>query len=647
MRQRVIIHSVSPEIERGRYPVKRVVGQRVDVACVAFGDGHDHVRVALRHRHAETRDWSATFMDELGNDRWSASFTVAERGYYHYEVEAWIDQLEHWYRGFLKKAAVGQDMRVELEIGAQLLERVADDFPDGEGQLQQLVVTLRDGEAYRHAVELVQGPAFAKTVHDHPLRQHVAVYAANLRVWVGRERELFSSWYELFPRSASPDPSRPGTLRDVEALLPRVKEFGFDVLYMPPIHPVGERNRKGKNNNVEAAPGEPGSPWAIGSKHGGHTAVAPELGTIEDYERLVRIAKDDFGIEVALDLAFQCAPDHPWVEEHPSWFVWRPDGTIAYAENPPKKYQDIVPLNFESDDWENLWQALLDVILFWNEKGVKIFRVDNPHTKSFRFWEWVIAQARAVDPDLIFLAEAFTRPAVMLELAKLGYTQSYSYFVWRKDPAAMREYLEELSTGDSREVMRPNFWPNTPDILPHELMGKGEGPFMLRLALAATLSSNYGLYGPAYEFMENAGADTGKDEYHNSEKYEIRHYDWSARNRLTDFMTRLNAARHSHAALQETHNITFSATDNPALQSYVKVDTNGTSIVWCVVNWDPHNRQVGWVQMPFWAMGLDAPRQLRCHDLLNGETYYWNQEYNYVALEPWEWPMHLMVVEVI
>ena len=648
MRQRVIIHSVAPEIEHGRYPIKRTRGKRVRVTCAAFGDGHDHIRLALRYRHLDRKDGATVMMEHLGNDRWAGEFEVGERGYYKYELEGWVDQLQHWHAGFLKKAAAGQDMAVELEIGARWLRAAAEQAPrDAAKELRALAKLLGTKKAREEAVGTVRGEAFAKTVDANPLRQFVTTYDANLLVWVGRERELFSSWYELFPRSASPDPSRPGTLDDVIGLLPRVKEFGFDVLYLPPIHPVGERNRKGKNNNVDAEPGEPGSPWAIGSRHGGHKAVAPELGTLDDYRALVKTAREDYDIEVALDLAFQCAPDHPWVGEHPEWFVWRPDGTIAYAENPPKKYQDIVPINFESDDWENLWEALLDVVLFWNRQGVKIFRVDNPHTKAFRFWEWCIAKARAVDPDLIFLAEAFTRPYVMLELAKLGYTQSYSYFVWRKTPAEMRAYIEELQSGETREVMRPNFWPNTPDILPHELMGQGEGPFMLRLALAATLSSNYGLYGPAYEFMENAGADTGKDEYHNSEKYEVRHYDWGARNRLTDFMTRLNRARREHAALQETYNVTFSASDNELLQSYCKVSSDGGSIVWCVVNWDPHHAQSGWVQMPYWAMGLEHPRQLRCRDLLTGDTFYFNQEWNYVALEPWQWPMHLMAVEII
>ena len=472
----------------------------------------------------------------------------------------------------------------------------------------------------------------------------MTTYDNKLRVRVGRPRELFSSWYELFPRSASPDPARWGTFRDVEALLPRVAELGFDVLYLPPIHPVGERNRKGKNNATEAQPGEPGSPWAIGSRHGGHKAVNPELGTLDDYRRLVRVAKEEHGIELALDLAFQCAPDHPWIEEHPAWFNWRPDGTIAYAENPPKKYQDIVPIDFESEDWENLWDALLDVVLFWNEQGVKIFRVDNPHAKAFRFWEWLIAKTHAVDPDVIFLAEAFTRPAVMLELAKLGYAQSYSYFVWRKSPQEMRAYLEELSRPPLRDLMRPNFWPNTPDILPHELMGEGPAAFAVRLFLAATLSSNYGLYGPAYEFTENTGADTGKDEYHNSEKYEVRHYDWSARNGLTELMTRLNRARREQPALQTTYNVTFAETDNPQLQSYVKV--SGDSRVWCVVNWDFHRGQSGWVQTPWEALGVPRGTRLRCHDQLTNETYWWEGDWNFVALEPGRWPGHLLVVGV-
>ncbi len=648
MRQRVIIHSVTPEIEGGRYPVKRVVGERVEVACTAFGDGHDHIRVAIRYKHLDAADWQTAWMTELGNDRYAGGFAVTERGHYKYEVEGWVDQLIHWHAGFVKKAQAGQEMAVELEIGAKWLERAAQEADEsGAAELKALAKLFSDTQSYDEALGTAMGEAFAKTVDAYPVRQYVTVYDHNLLVWVGRQKELFSTWYQIFPRSASPDQSRPGTLQDIVGLLPRVAEMGFDVLYMPPIHPVGELNRKGKNNAVTAQAGEPGSPWAIGSKHGGHKSVAPELGTLEDYRNLVEVAKRDYDIEVALDLAYQCAPDHPWVKEHPSWFVWRPDGTIAYAENPPKKYQDIVPINFESEDWENLWEALLDVVLFWNKLGVKIFRVDNPHTKAFRFWEWLIAKAKAVDPDLIFLAEAFTRPAVMLELAKVGFTQSYSYFVWRKDAAAMRKYVEELGAGESREIMRPNFWPNTPDILPHELMGQGEGPFLLRLALAATLSSNYGLYGPSYEFMENAGADTGKDEYHNSEKYELRHYDWGARNRLTDFMTRVNHARREHKALQETFNVTFSGSDNPMLQSYVKQSSDGTSVVWCIVNWDPYHLQAGYVQMPFWKMGMEGPRQLRCRDLLSGETYYWNQEWNYVALEPWEWPMHLLVVEVI
>ena len=646
MRQRVVIHSVEPAIEDGRYYIKRVPGEDVRVRCVAFGDGHDHIRCALRYKHAAEKRWHTVPMFEYEPDHWTAAFEVNREGFVKYEVEGWVDQLLHWHEGFQKKAADGQHLAVELQIGAKLLHATAKQHSKTVAtKLTSLAKMLEDEQHYPEAVEQVLSAAFAKTVHDFPLRQYVTVYDANLRVRVGRPKELFSAWYELFPRAASPDPARPGTLKDVIGLLPRVAELGFDVLYMPPIHPVGEVNRKGKNNSTTAEAGEPGSPWAIGSKHGEHKAVHPALGTLADYRKLVKTAKQDHDIEVALDLAFQCAPDHPWIKAHPEWFLWRPDGTIAYAENPPKKYQDIVPINFESDDWENLWEALLDVVLFWNKQGVKIFRVDNPHTKAFRFWEWLIAKAHVADPDIIFLAEAFTRPAVMLELAKLGYTQSYSYFVWRKSPGEMRQYLEELSTSPLRDVMRPNFWPNTPDILPHELMGQGEGMFMMRLALAATLSSNYGLYGPAYEFLENEGADTGKDEYHNSEKYEVRHYDWARRNRLTDFMRRLNKARQAHPALQTTYNITFSDTSNEHLQSYVK--RSGESRIWCVVNWDGHSGQAGYVQTPWQALGYAPDATLRCHDLLTGETYHWQGDWNFVALDPARWPMHLLVVEAV
>ncbi len=645
MRQRVIINSVSPEIDGGRYYVKRVPGNEVNVTCTAFGDGHDHVRCAVRYKHEKARSWQTVMMTDVGQDRWTASFPVEKRGFYTYEVEGWVDPLLHWYIGFGKKADVGQHLPVELQIGAELLERAAvDQKKPVAAKLRRFSKLFDDSDKYNDAYAAALSDEFAQLIAEYPLRQFVTVYDNNLRVRVGRRKEVFSSWYELFPRAASPDPERAGTFSDVEGLLPRIAELGFDVLYMPPIHPVGEVNRKGKNNSTEAEPGEPGSPWAIGSRHGGHKAVDPGLGTLADYKQLVLKAKREFDIEVALDLAFQCAPDHPWIEEHPEWFIWRPDGTIAYAENPPKKYQDIVPINFETEDWENLWEALLDVILFWNKQGVKIFRVDNPHTKAFRFWEWVIAKAQAVDPDLIFLAEAFTRPAVMLELAKLGYSQSYSYFVWRTSPAAMRQYLEELTGGELREVMRANLWPNTPDILPLDLMNRGEAHFMLRLGLAATLSSNFGVYGPAYEFLENVGADTGKDEYHNSEKYELRHYDWNARNRLTAFMTALNTARKQHAALQDTFNITFSGTDNGALQSYVKV--SGESKIWCVVNWDADGGQGGWIETPRAALGITGAVDLRCRDLLTEEVYYWKGEWNYVALDPRRFPMHLFEVTV-
>jgi starch synthase (maltosyl-transferring) len=465
-------------------------------------------------------------------------------------------------------------------------------------------------------------------------------------VRVGRHKELYSTWYELFPRSAANKAGVHGTFKDVEKLLPRVAEMGFDVLYMPPIHPVGKVNRKGKNNAVSAQEGEPGSPWAIGSDEGGHKAVHSELGTLKDYKNLIKEA-NKLGIEIALDLAFQCAPDHPYIKEHPEWFIWRPDGTIMYAENPPKKYQDIVPLNFESDDWQALWEELKSVILFWVEAGIHIFRVDNPHTKPFRFWEWAIAETHKVNPDVIFLSEAFSRPKIMAGLAKAGFTQSYSYFTWRNTRSEMEAYLTELTQTNSREYFRPNFWPNTPDILPYELMGAGENQFIKRLILAATLSSSYGMYGPAYEFMENTGNTNGKEEYHNSEKYETRYYDWNKRNKITDVITKINKIRKENPALQSTWNINFTRSGNEQIISYIKATEDLNNIIWCIINFDPNETQYGNVEVPKWVLNIEGPVKLRLTDLLTNEVYYWKKEVNFVKLDPSIYPGHIFKVEVL
>ena len=543
MQNRSIIDHVKPEINAGRFMIQRVVGERVNVSATIFGDSHDYIRAVVEYKHEKDRKWSQIEMQDRPNDLWMASFPVEQRGIYHYRIVSWVDHLLTWYRGFKKKHAAGQDMNVELSIGGNFLTEVKKDRPKKDHK--RLNEALRqvgqdDGQA---AVDYVLSEAFAEVLRDFPHRRYETTYDHDLKVKVGRRKERFSAWYELFPRSASPDLDRAGTFKDVEGLLPRIKELGFDVLYMPPVHPVGYKNRKGRNNAVSALEGEPGSPWAIGSHEGGHKAILPALGDISDYQNLIKTAESEYGIEVALDLAFQCAPDHPYIEQHPEWFVWRPDGTIMYAENPPKKYQDIVPINFETEDYQALWQELLSVVLHWCEAGVKIFRVDNPHTKPYRFWEFVIAETHRRFPDTIFLAEAFTRPAIMAELAKRGFQQSYTYFTWRTSPQEMKEYLIELTTTDLAEYMQPNFWPNTPDILAYEMMGAGSNQFVKRLILAATLSSSYGLYGPSYELMENRGNTNGKEEYYDSEKYTVRHYDWSYRNRITDTYQLINRAR--------------------------------------------------------------------------------------------------------
>ena len=638
MQNRSIIDHVTPQINNGRFPVKRVVGEYIHVSASVFGDGHDYLRAVVEYRHASAKTWQTVLMTEHPNDLWTASFKVEKQGTYQYKIVSWVDQLLTWRNGFLKKQADGQEMKVELEIGANLLTATAKLYSKTKAKPVHAAIKELAGPG---AIGFVLSEEFEQLITNFPLRQFETTYDHNLEVRVGRLKERYSSWYELFPRSASPDINRTGTFKDVENLLPRLEEMGFDVLYMPPVHPVGKRNRKGRNNATVAQPGEPGSPWAIGSDEGGHKAILPELGDINDYKNLIKAAAKK-GIDVALDLAFQCAPDHPYITAHPEWFIWRPDGTIAYAENPPKKYQDIVPINFETEDWQNLWNELLSVVEYWCKAGVNIFRVDNPHTKPYRFWEFIIGNIYKKYPDTIFLAEAFTRPKVMAELAKRGFQQSYSYFTWRTNPTEMKEYLIELTTTELSDVMRPNFWPNTPDILAFELMGANANQFVKRLLLAGTLSSNYGLYGPSYELTENRGHTSGKEEYYDSEKYVARHYDWSYRNRLTDAYTRLNRARKSNPALQQTNNIQFTNTSNEQLLSYIKWNDDRTNFVWTIINFDPNNTQGGMVEVPHDLIG---DGNFRVKDQLTGEIYHWSQGQNYVALDPGKWPAHILLVE--
>jgi len=646
LRNRVIIENVKPEIDDGRHFIKRVVNEWVQVTADIFSDGYDQVRAALYYRHESQTSWTEIFMEHEGNDQYSAAFQTSTKGFYYYRLEAWTDHLKSWLNGFVKKYEVGEDLSSELLFGAGLLRKTAEKHPKTQGTaLLEVAVALEKPGTYGEAVEMVLSSAFEILVEAHPLKQFVTHYDKNLRVRIGRDRAVFSAWYELFPRSASENSGIHGSFKDVEKLLPRIQELGFDVLYLPPIHPIGITNRKGKNNSPEASPQDPGSPWAIGNASGGHDAIHPDLGTLKDYQSLLKKAKK-LGMELAFDLAFQCAPDHPWVKMYPQWFLWKPDGSISCVENPPQKNQDIVPFNFDTDDRQNLWNALRDTILYWVDHGVEIFRVDAPHTKPFAFWEWVINEVHTRNPDVIFLSGAFTRPKVMAALAKLGFTQSYTYFTWRNNRKEMEDYLKELCETELRNYLRPSFWPNTPDILPYHLQDAGPNMFCLRLLLAATLSSNYGVYGPVYELMENTGNSNGKEEYLHSEKYEIRKHDWSVRNRITDTMMQINRIRKENPALQRTFNLTFTRTDNDMLMSYLKISPDGKNVIWCIANFDIHYTQSGYVEVPKKLLGLENRINLKVTDLLSGETYHWFNDWNFVELNPGKQSMHIFSVSI-
>jgi starch synthase (maltosyl-transferring) len=634
---RVIIENVQPQVDEGLYPAKRTVGERVDVSADIFGDGHDHIRARLLYKKEGEKKWREVEMQHVMNDEWRASFFVDEKGIYRFTLQAWVDHFDTWYDGFKKKVNAGVDVRLELLEGVHILKTLANSN-------DSLLTSAKKLEhEYQKAVDFVMSKEFGSIVHENPLVQHAHTYHKQLKVVVEHERVNFTAWYELFPRSASLD-GRHGTFNDVIRLLPRIASMGFDVLYLPPIHPIGKINRKGKNNNVVAEPGEPGSPWAIGSDEGGHKSILPDLGTLDDYKRLIAEAKK-YDIDLALDIAFQCAPDHPYVKDHPEWFRKRPDGSIQYAENPPKKYQDIYPFNFETENWLALWNELKSVITFWIDQGVKIFRVDNPHTKPVGFWEWTIHEVNKEYSDIIFLSEAFTRPKVMASLAKIGFTQSYTYFTWRVNKQELMAYMNDLVFGPSRNYFRPNFWPNTPDILPYHLQYQEENIFIIRLALAATLSSNYGIYGPAYEWYDNIPVQ-GKEEYYNSEKYEIKLHDWKKTNRMTDIIALINAARRNNKALQSTWNIQFCGIENENLLAYLKATDDLSNIILVVVNLDPHSRQSGYMQLPLGRLKISGGVNVKVHDVITDEHYTWTQEWNYIELDPYKMPFHLFKLEV-
>jgi starch synthase (maltosyl-transferring) len=636
-RRRVVICDVKPELDCGRYPIKRAVGEWVEVEADIYADGHDAVFGVLLYRKESRGDWQEAAMMPAGNDRWRARFRVEEIGRYRYTVEGWVDRLQTWLRDMRKKIEAEQDEAADFLAGARWMEEAAGRAAGVDrANLLEWASYLRSSASWALKRALVLRPEVADAALRHPDRSLATRYPKELAVVADRERARFGAWYEFFPRSC-------GGLRKCEAWLDYIAALGFDVVYLPPIHPIGKVNRKGKNNALACGPEDVGSPWAIGSDEGGHRSIDRQLGTLEDFDGFLRHA-DARGLEVAMDLAFQCAPDHPYVREHPEWFRKRPDGTIQYAENPPKKYQDIYPLDFETADWRALWNELAGVVRFWIGRGVRIFRVDNPHTKAFPFWEWLIAEIQRDYPETIFLAEAFTRPKVMYQLAKLGFTQSYTYFTWRNSKAELIEYFTELTQSEVREYFRPNLWPNTPDILPEYLQYGGQPAFAVRFVLAATLGANYGIYGPAFELGENRAKCAGSEEYLDSEKYQIRQWDISGSSGLKDLIRRVNHARRENPALQNDWSLCFHHVDNEQILCYSKSAPELSNFILAVVNLDPLHKHSGWVDLQLQPLGLDvcgAAPTFQVEDLLTGNRYFWNGPRNYVELDPQGIPAHL------
>lgn len=641
-KQRVVIENVKPRIEGGLFPIKRAAGEQVKVTADIFADGHDTVLARICFRMQEDDTWNYVPLKYTGNDLWTGEFTVSHPGVCFYTVQGWIDHFRTWQKDIRKKFDAEQDIKVDLQIGLEFIRGAEGKAgADDKKMLTEISEEMKSGD-HERAVPAATGTDLAELVERYTDRSSAAVYEKELTVVVDRRKAVFSAWYERFPRSCSPEPGRHGTFKDCESMLPDVARMGFDVLYLPPVHPIGLTKRKGKNNSPVCGEGDVGSPWAIGAAEGGHKAVHPDLGTLKDFQGLVRRAKDH-GIEIAMDIAFQCSPDHPYVKEHPEWFKWRPDGTVQFAENPPKKYEDIIPINFEIDGWRELWDELKSVFLFWIKQGIRIFRVDNPHTKTFPFWEWVIYELKKEYNDLIFLAEAFTRPKVMYRLAKIGFTQSYTYFTWRNTKLEFMEYMKELVQTDVREYMRPNFWTNTPDILPEHLQYGGRPAYLMRLVLAATLSSNYGVYGPAFELYEQEALE-GKEEYLHSEKYEIRHWDWDREGNLKDFIARINKVRRENPALQDTWNVRFFDVENDYVMCYAKTTEDLSNIIIVTVNLDPYHKQSGWVNIPMEELGVDPHQPYLVHDLLSDSKYIWHGKRNFIELDPQVVPAHIFRV---
>jgi starch synthase (maltosyl-transferring) len=647
--RRVVIERVEPEVDGGRFPIKRTVGEEVRVRADIYADGHDLLGAMLLYRTAGESAWVEAPMRMVNNDRWGARFRVETLGRYVYTIVAWVDAFRTWSADLQKRAAAGQDIAVDMLIGADIVRAAAGRASGSDAKkLAEAAARLKKSakESRETAIGFALDTELTALVNASRDRTADARYEKDLAVVVDPEKARFSAWYEMFPRSCTTDAKRHGTFRDCIDRLPYIAGMGFDILYLPPIHPIGRSERKGKNNSTTPLPGEPGSPWAIGATEGGHKAIHPQLGSLEDLKALVGKAKE-LGIDVALDIAYQCSPDHPYVKEHREWFRERPDGTVQYAENPPKKYQDIYPFNFDTGHARELWEELKSIVVYWIEQGIHVFRVDNPHTKPFAFWEWMIGEVKRDHPETIFLSEAFTRPKVMYQLAKLGFTQSYTYFAWKNTSWEIAEYFTELEEGGILEYFRPNLWPNTPDILNEYLQNSGRPGFTARLILATTLGASYGIYGPAFELCEGRPVREGSEEYLDSEKYQIRVWDINNPNSLRDLITHMNRIRRGSPALQRNTGLKFHPVDNTQMIAYSKVCDDPADIIFVVVNLDPHNRQAGWVNVDVDALHLGSEESYQVHDLLTDARYVWHGSRNFVDLNPSILPAHIFRVHSI
>ncbi len=644
---RLVVANVTPAVDGGRFAAKRVTGESCAVGADVFREGHDVLRARVRFRGPADDSWrTAPLAHDPKTDRWTGAFPVDAVGRWSFTVEAWTDEFGTWLQRLEKRIAAQQpEVAVELIDGSRQVLRAARRAPFGVPRrtLETAAALLGDAsKPLEERVAVATSPALLAHMEVHAPLTDLTSFDRELPLLVERPRAAFASWYEFFPRSASPEPGRHGTFADAEHMLPRIAELGFDVVYLPPIHPIGHTFRKGRNNTLTPTADDVGSPWAIGNEHGGHDAIEPALGTLADFERFVARARE-LGLEIALDYALQCSPDHPWVKEHPDWFITRADGTIAYAENPPKKYQDIYPIDFWSADRENLWNACRDVLLFWAERGVRTFRVDNPHTKPFAFWEWTLSEVRRVYPDVVFLSEAFTKPKKLLHLAKLGFSQSYGYFTWKTEQWELVQWLEEFLAPDVVEYHRGNLFANTPDIL-HEFFHAGSrGAFRLRLLLAGTLSPLYGIYS-GFELLEYQPVRPGSEEYLDSEKYELRHRDFAAEGNLDADLRRLNAIRRAEPALQRQDNLTFHPSQNPQVLFYRRAGVDGSADLLVAVNLDPNRAQATIVHVPIEELGIAPDEPYEVEDLLTGARYVWRGANNYVRLDPGHEPAHVLRV---